>query len=106
MYQWLGSLQIHEFNQTAMRLKEQQQKQQESTSSVSVAKSQLGTTDAIPDSEQPAHLKIEVEETKEVNEQPDNVEIDLNTTPPVINELTDPVMKNRNLVSKESDSIS
>jgi hypothetical protein len=35
MSQWLGSLQIHEFNQTAMRLKEQQQKQlQQSISSV------------------------------------------------------------------------
>ena len=32
MYQWLGSLQIHEFNQTAMRLKEQQKQQQQSTS--------------------------------------------------------------------------
>ena len=45
MSQWLGSLQIHEFNQTAMRLKEQQQKQlQQSTPSSSMATVAMGDT--------------------------------------------------------------
>ena len=67
MYQWLGSLQIHEFNQTAMRLKEQQKQKQSTSPSTAVTmndtqpKDEIATSSStvasmMTDSEQPLSL--------------------------------------------------
>ena len=116
MSQWIGSLQIHDFDQTANRLKEQQQ---QSTTSSTTAGSEpqpgdkgptTATTNTAADSEQPVDLAYDVsrqQTSKETDQQP-YLDSELNVPFPITDasEQTVKVQSELNLEeSKINDTI-
>ena len=109
MSQWLGSLQIHDFNQTATRLKEQQQ---QSTSSSAVAVNDTLTTDVanstVADSKQPLNLTSDVscQQTCEETDSYLNLESEVNVPFPIADASSDHKIRLSESSVDESNKIS
>ena len=120
MSQWLGSLQIHDFNQTATRLKEQQQ--QPTSSAVAMNDTQAGdkgpttvadvATSTVAGSEQPLNVTSDVscQQTGEKTAMQSNLELEVHAPSPIADASSDHEQSAKVQSSKssleESDKIS